>query len=169
MANRGRPRKIVVTRSSGKRVPQASAGVSERKGSLGSGLNLMSDVGLVVLSTDSQGVLGVQSSPKRWAEEEEVLIDNEVGVDPLLDPPYLRALTGAEELGKLDDDGLVENVLAGNRDVSKGYQLSGRDRRNEEISMRQYLQRGNCCGKRSLEFSVDWLCSWRSGPICGYG
>ncbi|GAB2269640.1 hypothetical protein Dimus_004565 [Dionaea muscipula] len=117
MAKRGRPRKIVVATSSGKQGSKTSVGGLGKKGSVGSDLNFISDAGLVVPSTDSQGVLEVQSNPKRWGQEEEVLIDNEVGVDPLLDPPYLRALTGADDLGRLDDDGLVVNALAGNRDM----------------------------------------------------
>ncbi|GAB2271875.1 hypothetical protein Dimus_006703 [Dionaea muscipula] len=117
MAKRGRPRKIVVATSSGSGGSKTSVGGLGKKGSVGSDLNFISDAGLVVPSTDSQGVLEVQSNPKRWGQEEEVLIDNEVGVDPLLDPPYLRALTGADDLGRLDDDGLVVNALAGNRDM----------------------------------------------------
>ncbi|GAB2289846.1 hypothetical protein Dimus_024149, partial [Dionaea muscipula] len=104
MVKRGRPRKNVVARGSGKRTSLSPAQDAGRKGSDDRNLILPGEDHLDELVIDLQRDVGEQSCPKRWGEEEEVLIDNEVGVDPLLDPPYLRALNSGADEGKVDAD-----------------------------------------------------------------
>ncbi|GAB2275022.1 hypothetical protein Dimus_009790 [Dionaea muscipula] len=110
---------------------------------------------------------------KRWGKEEENLVENLVNLAPELKSPiYLRALkSGIDGSSKGATNTFFVSELAGNRDVSKGFQLSRVDKRDGEIVISKAAVaeeiRGLNGEQVEHEVLYEWL-PWRC-VRCGVG